>query len=288
MLLPILAAIASAVALAVGTQQQSKAARENSAEIALHARGWILLITRKRWLLGLLIQGVAIALSIWALAHAPLTIVQPIGALSLVVTTLLNAADRRLAIPKMTWTGVVLATAGSLGFVVAALAAVSADQYVTAAEEHSVIIATVIVLSVSVLVFIAQRKKSRALSFILIAGVLYGFVAVLIRLFLLRVDFTNPQWARSLPWWIILAIAVTAAFGWFLIQQAYLHGPPDLVIAGLTVIDPMVGVLIGIILLGELSAFVPVGAMIGMVGAALVAMVGVFVLAKSHPESVSR
>ncbi len=71
-------------------------------------------------------------------------------------------------------------------------------------------------------------------------------------------------------------------------QSAYATGPPDLVIAGLTVIDPIVGIAVGITILGELKPEVPTVTAIGMAGAALIAIVGVVALSRHHPDVVKR
>lgn len=287
LLLPILAAIGSAIALAVGTQQQAKSARLKAREITLRRRGWLVLLTQPRWIIGLAIQALAITLSVWALARAPLTIVQPIGALSLVVTTLLNSHDQKLKLPPATWWGSIMAVAGSLGFVLAAITVVHQDQNVSAAEETRILLVAWVITALALAAYFLTMKKPQALLLVIVAGVLYGFVAVLIRVLMLRVDFGAPHWWSQLPMLLVLTLLITAGFGWFLVQQAYLHGPPDLVIAGLTVIDPMVGVLIGIILLNELSASSLSPAHFGMVLTAAIAIVGVFVLARSHPEAIS-
>jgi hypothetical protein len=72
--------------------------------------------------------------------------------------------------------------------------------------------------------------------------------------------------------------------GWF-VQNAYASGPPDLVIAGLTVVDPMVAVSIGIIVLGE-AAQAADNPLIAIVFAAsgAVAATGVWLLSRVHPE----
>jgi hypothetical protein len=72
------------------------------------------------------------------------------------------------------------------------------------------------------------------------------------------------------------------------VQTAFAAGPPDLVIAGLTVIDPMVGVLLGLLVLGEaVPGFsVPVGMLMAAAGG--VAIVGVAVLSQHHPEVLER
>jgi hypothetical protein len=70
--------------------------------------------------------------------------------------------------------------------------------------------------------------------------------------------------------------------GWF-VQNAYASGPPDLVIAGLTVIDPMVAIAIAIGILGEAQqATLGSGSLFS--GFGLVAIFGVYLLSKVHPE----
>ena len=74
---------------------------------------------------------------------------------------------------------------------------------------------------------------------------------------------------------------------WF-VQNAYSGGPPDLVIAGLTVIDPIVGIAIGITILGELRPDVHAVTAIAMGAAGSLAIVGVIALSRHHPEVTKR
>ena len=67
------------------------------------------------------------------------------------------------------------------------------------------------------------------------------------------------------------------------VQNAYSSGPPDLVVAGLTVIDPLVAVLIGITVLNE-AANATWWAMILWALSAVVAVIGVLGLARFHPQ----
>ena len=83
-----------------------------------------------------------------------------------------------------------------------------------------------------------------------------------------------------------MGLLLAAAGGAYFVQNAYSSGPPDLVIAGLTVIDPMIAVSIGVIVLGEASQAPPVAAVLFVVAGAI-AIWGVFRLAKYHPQSQS-
>jgi len=82
----------------------------------------------------------------------------------------------------------------------------------------------------------------------------------------------------------LVGLVVAALLGSYFVQSAYSNGPPDLVVAGLTVIDPLVAVSIGIIVLGEASQ-APLWAIFAFVVAGAIAIYGVLMLAKNHPQS---
>ena len=69
-------------------------------------------------------------------------------------------------------------------------------------------------------------------------------------------------------------------------QTAYSSGPPDLVIAGLTVIDPIVAIIIGLTILGEASG-APVWVYIAFTVVGGIAVWGVDQLARYHPQILS-
>jgi len=73
-----------------------------------------------------------------------------------------------------------------------------------------------------------------------------------------------------------MALAM-ALGGWFM-QQAYAAGPPQLAVASVTIVDPIVAVLIGAVLLGE-AAGLPWWIAAAELAAAAVAIGGVVALA---------
>ena len=73
-----------------------------------------------------------------------------------------------------------------------------------------------------------------------------------------------------------------------MVQCAYSSGPPDLVIAGLTVVDPMVGVALGLLVLDEAGEGLTGWLAAGMGLAGVVAIVGVVLLSRFHPEVIQR
>lgn len=144
-----------------------------------------------------------------------------------------------------------------------------------------------ILVAVVTLVFGAiwlwKRKRVGALFYITAAGVIYGFVATLAKVVITRIQTGDFE---GLTFICLASLLGVAAVGAYFVQTAYSSGPPDLVIAGLTVIDPIVAILIGLIILNE-AAGAPLWVYIafGIVGA--VAVWGVFQLARYHPQIVN-
>ena len=85
----------------------------------------------------------------------------------------------------------------------------------------------------------------------------------------------------------VVALLAATALGSYFVQTAYASGPPDLVVAGLTVIDPIVAISVGIIVLGE-AAEAPLWAIISFIIAGGLAVYGVFQLAQHHPGTAAK
>src|SRR5690606_13308210 len=127
------------------------------------------------------------------------------------------------------------------------------------------------------------RHRMRALFYVVGAGILYGFVATLAKAVITRVQSGQFDWITAI---CVVALIAAGAVGAYFVQTAYSSGPPDLVIAGLTVVDPLIAVLIGALVLGEAAAAPPwVLVAFGVVGA--VAVWGVVSLARYHPQVLS-
>ena len=281
-------AIAAAFFLAFGTQRQSSAVRAASGGLSVSSRSMLRLLGNRRWVFGLTLMGIGMVLNVYALAHAPLTVVQPIGAIALVITTVVNSRDQNIRINRPTVLAIIACMVGSIGFVVLAINVTAPNHQVTRTQE----LVIVLLLAAAVLIFggleVAFRHRLKAIFHILGAGVLFGFVAVLVRTISVALMDPNGLFLGNVSWFTIVAIAVAGLLGTYFVQNAYSSGPPDLVIAGLTVIDPMVGIAIGIGILGELRPDVhPVVAM-SMAAAALVAIVGVVALSRHHPDVLTR
>ena len=138
--------------------------------------------------------------------------------------------------------------------------------------------------------FARRHRPHGAFFYILGAGILFGFTAVLVRTIAVAMKQWDPVVAFwfQVPWMPLMAIAIAGLMGQYFNQSAYSNGPPELVIAGLTVIDPMVGVAIGIAILGELKPDVHPVVGLSMAAAAIIAIVGVVALSRHHPDVLAR
>ncbi|MCX8530295.1 MAG: DMT family transporter [Rhodoluna sp.] len=278
----ILVSIVAAVTLAYGANFQNAAfdkGQKHGITGSLSFKNLKTLLTEKRWLGGFTFVAAASVLQVIALTMAPLIVVQPVGAIALVITALLNARSSKTPITRNSWIAMALCTFGIGAFVIQA-AGVAKDVELNDASLLIVLgllIAILVILGVS---FFTFARKAKALAFIIGAGVLYGFVASLMKVVVQRIIQGDFEWLTVLCG--IATIGAVVLGGWF-VQSAYASGPPDLVIAGLTVIDPMVGVSIGIIVLGEAQQ-ADLFTMVCFSLSGVVAVVGVWLLSKVHPE----
>jgi drug/metabolite transporter (DMT)-like permease len=280
----ILLAVIGAVFLSLGAQFQNDAVGKHHVtkqlvRSSLSLKQVLNLLKRPRWLTGTSFLVLAVVFQLGALALAPLIVVQPIGALALIITSMLNARINKVRLDLKTFLAIGMTMFGVGTFVF--FAASSATQVEMSDGKLLVIVGILFGLLILFgALFYISKGEVGPLSYIFGAGVLYGFVASLAKVVLLRVYQEDFDLLTLLAAVALISAAILG--GWF-VQNAYASGPPDLVIAGLTVIDPAIAVGIGIVILGEASEaglFQIVG--FGVAGA--IAAAGVVMLSKVHPE----
>jgi drug/metabolite transporter (DMT)-like permease len=279
-------ALIGAVFLSLGAQFQHRGVVKVEAHTAdtlgkgLNPKQLVLLLARPSWVLGTVLLGLAILFQLGSLYFSPLIVVQPLGAIALVITSIVNSRVNHVQLNHKSITAIVMCVGGVLLFVgVAAFTAV--DTPVTNQQLVTILIILAVVLAAAGVAFGLLRKHIRAIFYVIMAGVLYGFVATLAKVVLGRVQQGEFDWLTTL---CVVALLLATALGAYFVQNAYASGPPDLVIAGLTVVDPMVAVAIGILVLGEASQAPPWAIGVFIVSG-VIAIWGVFQLARNHPQT---
>lgn len=279
-------ALIGAVFLSLGAQLQHRGVvkvESNTVDTlgkGLNVKQLSLLLARPSWVLGTLMLGFAIVFQLGSLYFAPIIVVQPLGAIALVITSILNSRVSHVELNHKSIIAIIMCVGGVLLFVgVAAFTAV--DKPVTDQHLITILIILAVVLTLAAITFGMLRHRIRAIFYVIMAGVLYGFVATLAKVVLGRLEQGEFEWLTLL---CLIGLIAATALGAYFVQNAYATGPPDLVIAGLTVVDPMIAVAIGILVLGEASQ-APLWASFVFVIAGVIAVWGVFMLARNHPQT---
>ena len=280
-------AVAGAILLALGTLFQHKAVDEQAPAPGRGAGSMgggrlQALLGKPAWLAGTAMLGAAILLQLTSLRFSPLIVVQPIGAVALVVTALATAKMTRRPPGRRALTSVALCIAGVGVFV--AVAAVSArDGAIHDPQLKKNQVQLGAVLPAHGTGFGLWRHSWSAVVFTAGAGTLFGFVAALAKTVIARLFQGDFEW---LSLTCLAGLIIAALFGTFLVQNAHTRGTPELVVAGLTVIDPLVAVTIGITVLGEADT-APAEAFIAFLLAGATAVAGVVLLATVKKAPVS-
>lgn len=294
-------ALLGAVFLAVGAQLQhrgvskveaseqhlavEKAKSEGTIEPLAKSAGlgWrqiMLLAQRPSWLIGTVMLGLAVVLQLTSLYLAPITLVQPLGAVALVITAVLNARVSKVRLDAVSIRAIGFCVVGVALFV--GVAAFTTESHPVTDRQLFIILGILAVVTIAFAVLFAiYRARFKAIGYILGAGILYGFVATLAKVVLDRIKTGDFDWLVVV---CVVALLIATVLGGYFVQNAYSSGPPDLVIAGLTVVDPIVAVTIGITVLGEASNAHWTVLVVFILAGAL-AVRGVFQLARHHPQS---
>jgi len=199
------------------------------------------------WVLGSVLLGFAVLCQLTSLGFAPIIVVQPLGVVALVITSVVNARVSKTKLTREAVRAITFCVAGIAIFVTVA-AFVAQETVINAAQLLIILVILGVVVLILALAFAFFRKRFTAIFYIISAGVLYGFVATLAKVVINRVITGNFE---GLTVFAIVALLVAMAVGAYFVQTAYSVGSPDLVIAGLTVVDPLIAVSIGIIVLRE-------------------------------------
>ncbi|MFD1720359.1 DMT family transporter [Amnibacterium endophyticum] len=288
------AALAGAVLLALGAQLQGRGVR-SAADRSPRGTPWHrrlrALLTDVGWLRGTGLLVLAILLQLVGLLLAPLPVVQPLGVLSLVVAALLTHRLERARISARGLGGIIACVAGTGGFVVTAALVTRSSAAPTAAVVPVLVILGALLTGLLALV-LTRRKRLPAVAWAIAGGACFGFTATLMKALLdrssvaiQRGDLLGPALPFSL---LILAAAGAAGLaGISLVQRAYAGGSAGLVVAALTVVDPLMAIALGIALLGQASG-APGWSFAVLAAAEAVALAGVALMARNPPRPDER
>jgi drug/metabolite transporter (DMT)-like permease len=246
----------------------------------------VALLRNPRWLLGLATVALGAGMHITGLMMAPVTVVQPVGILAVPWAVLLAAKIHHIRPTKATWGAVAMTIAGIVVFTLFSAHKAAPDTELPPAR---IIVACLIVFALGGLLgFLGRfgRPSLRCLMWASGGSFFYGLSSALIKSIAELVRLGNFT-ARPLFWTAVGFLLVCYLVGGWMVQQGYANGPAEIVVGSMTTTDPIVAVTFGLSVLGEGVLLGPLDA-VGMAISGAVAVAGVFVLSKYHPDAQGR
>ncbi|WP_415958842.1 DMT family transporter [Streptomyces sp. 021-4] len=237
--LSVLLSLVSAVAYAAGAIVQERVAAHGGN--SPHA-----LVRNTVWWMAVLLNGVGAVLHVVALAYGPLSLVQPLGALTIVFALPMAALFVGRRAGARAWRGALMATAGLVGL----LALTGDAEPHTLGGPEQLALATVTFGAVGALMLLARalrRPVLRSAVLATAAGGAFGMASVFTKT--VAMEWTSGSVRSGLP--TLLVIAGLAAAGLLLSQAAYRGAGLAAPLATVTVVNPVVAAAIGITLFGE-------------------------------------
>ncbi|KMS77547.1 membrane protein [Streptomyces leeuwenhoekii] len=262
----VLLSLVSAVAYAGGAIVQERVA-ESSPERQYAP------LRRPSWWAAVALNGLGGLLHVAALAYGPLSLVQPLGALTIVFALPMAALFVSRVAGAAAWRGALMATVGLAGLL--SLVGTSDAQSLATAERMAVALVTG---GAVVALMIAGRAAHRhpAVRSMLLAtasGIAFGMSSVFTKL--VAVDWTGGVTAADVP--SLAVIGVFATSGMLLSQASYKGAGLAAPLATLTVVNPVLAAAVGITLFGETFRYGTTGTVLAL-GCGVVAAGGLILL----------
>ncbi|WP_167152019.1 DMT family transporter [Streptomyces sp. MBT27] len=265
LVLAVLLSLVSAVAYAAAAIVQERVAA--SAPSSAYAP-----VRRPAWWGSVTLNGLGAALHVAALAYGPLTLVQPMGALTIVFALPMSAVFIRRRAGAAAWRGAVMATAGLAGLLAltkgADAGAVAMGPRLVLAAAGLGAVAALFVASKAL-----HRAATRSVLLAAAAGSAFGLASVFTKS--VAEDWQSGLPAAELP--ILFAIAAFALAGLMLSQASYRGAGLAAPLATVTVVNPVVAAAIGLTLFGESFRYGTAGTAIAL-GFGVVAAGGLILL----------
>jgi len=264
--LSVLLSFVSAVAYAGGAIVQEQVAVTSPEQTYAPLR-------RPIWWAAVALNGLGGLLHVVALAYGPLSLVQPLGALTIVFALPMAALFVGRKAGATAWRGAIMATVGLAGL----LSLVGSSDSQSLGSTERMVLAVVTGGAVAALM-VAGRAAHRhpAVRSVLLAvaaGIAFGMSSVFTKT--VAVDWTNQISLADLPSLAVIGVFATA--GMLLSQASYKGAGLAAPLATLTVVNPVMAAAVGITMFGETFRYGTTGTVLAL-GCGVVAAGGLILL----------
>ncbi|MEV0224104.1 DMT family transporter [Streptomyces sp. NPDC050704] len=275
LVLSVLLSLVSAVAYAGGAIVQEQVAASTPGQSYAPMR-------QVAWWIAVGLNGLGGLLHVVALAYGPLSLVQPLGALTIVFALPMAAVFVRRRAGATAWRGAIMATVG----LAVLLALVSTADSQSLNSTQRVVVALVTGGAVVALMMAARavhrHPAVRSILLAIAAGVAFGMSSVFTKT--VAVDWTGGVSLADLPSLAVIGVLATA--GMLLSQASYRGAGLAAPLATLTVVNPIVAAAVGLTMFGETFRYGETGTALAL-GAGVVAAGGLILLTTERISSVS-
>ncbi|MEU4658527.1 DMT family transporter [Streptomyces sp. NPDC023723] len=230
-------------------------------------------LRRLTWWAAVALNGLGGLLHVVALAYGPLSLVQPLGALTIVFALPMAALFVGRRAGTTAWRGAVMATVGLAGLL--ALVGSSDSRSLDTAQRTVVALVTAgAVVALMVAGRAAHRHPAvRSMLLATASGVAFGMSSVFTKT--VAVDWSGGVTAGDLPSLAVIGVLATA--GMLLSQASYRGAGLAAPLATLTVVNPVVAAAVGITMFGETFRYGMLGTVLAL-GCGVVAAGGLILL----------
>ncbi|MFJ4681779.1 DMT family transporter [Streptomyces sp. NPDC088789] len=274
----VLLSLVSAVAYAGGAIVQERVAEAGPAS----AGAQFAPLRRPVWWCAVALNGLGGLLHVVALAYGPLSVVQPLGALTIVFALPMAALFVGRKAGATAWRGALMATIGLAGLL--SLVGSSDSRSLDSGQRVVAFVLTVVV----VLTLMAAARAAarhpvvRSIVLALGSGIAFGMSSVFTKT--VAVDWTGGPTLTDWP--SLLGIGVLAVAGLLLSQASYRGAGLAAPLATLTVVNPVVAAAVGITMFGETFRYGTTGAALAL-SSGVVAAGGLILLTTERIQRTS-
>ncbi|MFE5393894.1 DMT family transporter [Streptomyces sp. NPDC056568] len=264
--LSVLLSLVSAVAYAGGAIVQEQVAVSSPG--AQYAP-----LRRPAWWAAVALNGLGGLLHVVALALGPLSLVQPLGALTIVFALPMAALFVGRRAGATAWRGALMATVGLAGLL-SLVGAADAQSLDTAQRVGAAVVTGGVIVALMIAGRAAHRHPAvRSILLAVASGIAFGMSSVFTKT--VAVDWTGGVTGGDVPSLAVIGVLATA--GMLLSQASYRGAGLAAPLATLTVVNPVVAAVVGITMFGETFRYGTTGTLLAL-GCGVVAAGGLILL----------
>jgi drug/metabolite transporter (DMT)-like permease len=268
LIITIVLCVAVAIAYAVAALIQARYAHLTVLQLAKVPMLWV----------ALALNGLGAALHVTSLGFGPLSLIQPLGVLTLVIAVPLAAMNAKRRVTRLELTGMTSTVIGLAGLALIITTSGVAET-LTSAELTGLLVATVAALTL--LSFLGSRPGASSLWEAVAGGIAYSVCSALCQTVVVTIGDGGAGTLLE-PFTIVavIAIVVFAIAATVLTQRSYRDGL-GAPLAVTNLVNPATAATIGVVFLGETLATSEVEVVLA-VGCAILAAFGVAQLARAR------